>query len=84
MLDTWNDFLGEALLQVLVGGHEGGEAEFVAYPADEGEVIGGGPAFGAGALPFEAIVFGQWPGADKGYLEGHLAAEGVDARPNLA
>ena len=71
-------------MQVLVSGHESGEAEFGAYLADEGEVIGCGPAFGCCDGPFEAIVFGHWPDADVGYFEGHLAAEGVDARSDLA
>ena len=84
MLDAWDDFLGEALLQVLVSGHEGGEADFGAYLADESKVIGGGLAFGCCDLPFSAKVFGHWAEADEGYFEGHLAAEGVDARPDMA
>ena len=83
MLDAGDDFLGEALLQVLVGGHESGEADFGAYLADEGKVIGGGLAFGCCDGPFLAIFLGQGPKADDGYFEGHFAAEGVDARPDL-
>ena len=84
MLDAWDDFLGEALLQVLVGGHEGGEADFGAYLADESEVIGGGLAFGCCDGPFLAIFLGHWPEADYGYFEGHIASESVDARSNMA
>ena len=83
MLDARNDFLGEALLQVLVGGHEGGEADFGAYLADEGEVIGGGLAFSCCNGPFLAIFLGHGAKADDGYFEGELAAEGVDARPDV-
>ena len=83
MLDAGNDFLGEALPQVLVGGHEGGEADFGAYLADESKIIGGRPAFGFCDGPFQAIFFGHGPEADYGYFEGELAAEGVDARPDV-
>ena len=44
---------------------------------------GGVRAVGDGDGPLEAKVVGQGPEADDGYFEGHLAAEGVDARPNL-
>ena len=84
MLDAGYDFLGEALLQVLVGGHEGGEADFGAYLADESKVIGGWLAFGGCDGPFLAIFLGHGAEADDGYFEGHLAAEGVDARPDVA
>ena len=83
MLDAGNDFLVEALLQVLVGGHEGWEADFGAYFADESKVIGGRLAFGGCDGPFQAIFFGHGPEADYGYFEGELAAEGVDARPDV-
>ena len=79
-----NDVFGEAPLQVLVGGHESGEAESgVGYPADEGMVVGRRLAVGHGDGPLEAEVVGQGPKADDAYLEGHLAAECVDARPDL-
>ena len=77
-------FLVEALLQVLVGSHEGGEADSGAYLADEGEVIGGGLAFNCCDGPFLAIFLGHGAEADYGYFEGELAAEGVDARSNMA
>ncbi len=84
MLAAGNNVLGKAPLQVLVGGHKSGEAESgVGHPADEGMVVGGGPAVGHGDGPLEAKVVGQGPEADDGYFEGHLAAEGVDARPDL-
>ena len=84
MLDAGNDVFGEAPRQVSVGGHESGEAESgVGHPADEGMVIGGRRAVGLGDGPLEAKVVGQGPEGGNGYLEGHLAAEGVDARPNL-
>ena len=83
MLDAGNDFLVEALLQVLVGSHEGGEADSGAYLADEGEVIGGGLAFNCCDGPFQAIFLGHGAKADYGYFEGELAAEGVDASSNV-
>ena len=84
MLDAGNDVFGEAPRQVSVGGHESGEAESgVGHPADEGMVIGGSPSVGDGDGSFKAKVVGQGPKADDAYLEGHLAAECVDARPDL-
>ena len=76
MLDAGNDFLVEALLQVLVGSHEGGEADSGAYLADEGEVIGGGLAFNCCDGPFQAIFLGHGAKADYGYFEGELAVGG--------
>ena len=84
MLDSGNDVFGEAARQVSVGGHESGEAESgVGHPADEGMVIGGSPSVGDGDVPLEAKIVGQGPKADDGYFEGHFAAEGVNARPDL-
>ena len=84
MLDAGNDVFGEAARQVSVGSHESGEAESgVGHPADEGMVVGGSPSVGDSDGPFKAKIVGQGPEADDGYLEGHLAAEGVDARPDL-
>ncbi len=84
MLHAGDDVFGEAPCQVSVGGHESGEAESgVGHPADEGMVVGGSPSVGDGDGPLEAKVVGQGPEADDGYFEGHLVAEGVDARPDL-
>ena len=84
MLDAGNDFFFAALLEVLVGGHEGGEADFGAYLADEGEAIGQGLAVHRGGVGVGAKVLDHGPEAVVGYFEGELAAEGVDARPDVA
>ena len=84
MLDAGNDVFGEAPSEVSVGGHVSGEAESgVDHPADEGMIIGGRLAVGDGDGPFKAEVLDQGPKRGNGYLEGDLAAEGVDAISNL-
>ena len=63
MLDAGNDFFFAALLEVLVGGHEGGEADFGAYLADEGEAIGQGLAVHRGGVGVGAKVLDHGPEA---------------------
>ena len=76
-----NGVSAAATVQIVMDSHEGGEPESgVDHPSDKGMGLGRGPAAGEGYGPLDAIFLGQPAEPDDSEFEGHLAAEGVDAR----